>query len=601
MMSQATLANLSPLANHLWQSTLCVAAVWLLTLTLKKNHAAVRYWLWLAASVKFLIPFSLLVSLGSQLPFSWRTAPAMTIAQTRWSSVVENIGRPFVASAPALSAVTPTAHGLLPTILLAVWFCGFLTSIVRWFRGWGQIRAARKQASPLALSLPIPVMSSTTLMEPGVFGIRKPVLLLPEGIADRLTPEQLNAVLAHEMCHVRRRDNLTAAIHMVVEAVFWFYPLVWWIRARLVEERERACDEAVLQSGSDAEIYAEGILNVCRFYIESPISCVSGISGADLKKRIVRIMTQRLADRLSLGRKVLLAAIMLVAIAGPFVGGIVNAPQVLAQISPEPTGQAPSSFEVVSIKPNRSDDGGVSFQMLPGRFTATGFTVEELITQGYGLDDTQISGAPTWIHSEKYDIDAKIEDSMGSQLQSLPPDQRQQRVNPMIQSLLADRFKLKVSHETKESSVYVLVVAKGGTKLHEAKPGDIYANGMKRPDGNPIGRSLLAPEPGKLVGQGVPIATLVRVLSRYQLGRIVLDKTGLAGEYDFTLQWTPEDGHAPMSNEAEGGQADAGALSPHSGPSIFTAIQEQLGLKLESTKAPVEVLVIDHVERPSPN
>ena len=91
-----------------------------------------------------------------------------------------------------------------------------------------------------------------------MFGVLKPVLLLPEGITDRLTPAQLNAVLAHEMCHVRRRDNLTAAIHMLVEAIFWFYPLVWWIRARLVEERERACDEAVLQSGSDAEVYAEG-------------------------------------------------------------------------------------------------------------------------------------------------------------------------------------------------------------------------------------------------------------------------------------------------------------------------------------------------------
>jgi beta-lactamase regulating signal transducer with metallopeptidase domain len=99
-----------------------------------------------------------------------------------------------------------------------------------------------------------------------------------------------------EMCHVRRRDNLTAANHMVVEAAFWFYPLVWWIRARLVEEREQACDEAVLQSGSDAEVYAEGILNVCKFYVESPLACVSGISGADLRKRVVRIMTYSCDD-----------------------------------------------------------------------------------------------------------------------------------------------------------------------------------------------------------------------------------------------------------------------------------------------------------------
>jgi beta-lactamase regulating signal transducer with metallopeptidase domain len=218
MFGEISLADLSPVANHLWQSTLFAIAVWLLTLALRKNHAAVRYGLWTAASVKFLIPFSLLVSIGSHL--GWRTAAATVIAQPQWSSVVEDIGRPFATSAPALQAIAPPVSNPLPAILFAVWLCGFAVSIVLWFRCWRQIRAARKGAIPLALGLPIPVRSSPTLMEPGVFGIRKPVLLLPQGITDRLTPAQLDAVLAHEMCHVRRRDNLTAAIHMVVEAPF---------------------------------------------------------------------------------------------------------------------------------------------------------------------------------------------------------------------------------------------------------------------------------------------------------------------------------------------------------------------------------------------
>ena len=109
---------------------------------------------------------------------------------------------------------------------------------------------------------------------------------------------------------------------MLVEAVFWFYPLVWWIRARLVEERERACDEAVLQSGSDAEVYAESILNVCKFYVESPLACVSGISGSDLKKRIIRIMTWRAASQLSFSRKLLLATALIAIVIGPVVFGI---------------------------------------------------------------------------------------------------------------------------------------------------------------------------------------------------------------------------------------------------------------------------------------
>src|SRR4029077_8104902 len=99
--------------------------------------------------------------------------------------------------------------------------------------------------------------------------------------------------LAHELCHVRHRDNLTAAIHMLVEALFWFYPPVWWLGARLIDERERACDEEVLHLGGEPQVYAEGILKVCKSYLETPMACVSGISGSDLKKRIMRIMAKR--------------------------------------------------------------------------------------------------------------------------------------------------------------------------------------------------------------------------------------------------------------------------------------------------------------------
>jgi beta-lactamase regulating signal transducer with metallopeptidase domain len=126
-------------------------------------------------------------------------------------------------------------------------------------------------------------MISPAFAEPGVFGVRRPVLLLPAGITDRLTPPQLKAIVAHELCHVRRRDNLATAIHMGVEALFWFHPLVWWLGARLMEERERACDEEVLLMGSEPETYAEGILKICELYLESPLRCVSGVTGANLR------------------------------------------------------------------------------------------------------------------------------------------------------------------------------------------------------------------------------------------------------------------------------------------------------------------------------
>lgn len=123
-------------------------------------------------------------------------------------------------------------------------------------------------------------MISPAFAEPGVFGVRRPVLLLPAGITDRLTPPQLKAIVAHELCHMRRRDNLGTAIHMGVEALFWFHPLVWWLGARLMEEREHACDEEVLLTGSEPQAYAEGILKICELYLESPLPCVPGVTGA---------------------------------------------------------------------------------------------------------------------------------------------------------------------------------------------------------------------------------------------------------------------------------------------------------------------------------
>ena len=222
--------DLSPLWNHLWQSTLCAAAVWLLTLAMRKNRAAVRYWLWFAASVKFLLPFSLLVSAASQL--EWRTTPVNTPPAIAFA--VAQVSQPF---ALPVSTPAPAQSNPIPAILLVLWLTGVVIGIGFWLRWWRSIEAARHAARPLSLNLPISVMSAPGRLEPGVFGILKPVLLLPDGIAERLNPEQLEAVIAHELCHVRRRDNLTAAIHMVVETVFWFHPLVWWIRTRLVEPR----------------------------------------------------------------------------------------------------------------------------------------------------------------------------------------------------------------------------------------------------------------------------------------------------------------------------------------------------------------------------
>jgi uncharacterized protein (TIGR03435 family) len=549
-----TLADLSPWANHLWQSTLCAFVAWLLTLTLRRNRAALRYWVWLAASVKFLIPFSLLVGAGSQL--GWRAAPA--IAQPQFSIVMDEISRPFAAPPPAVRlAGERPASDVFRAVLFGVWLCGFAIASVSWLRRWRRLRAVQRAATPLSLNLPIRVMSSPARLEPGVFGIRTPVLLLPEGITDRLTPPQLEAVLAHELCHVRRRDNLTAMIHMLVEAIFWFHPLVWWIRERLVEERERACDEEVLRGVSEPEIYAEGILNVCRFYLASPLVCMSGVTGSNLKSRIEAIMANRTGRKLSLSRAILLAVTGLAALTGPVVMGILHPAASRAQ-SEAATKTLPA-FEVASVKltqHGRTPDGWSHSSVdvpSPGSFVATNASMEECIRWAYGVKEYQISG-PEWLNSDaaSYDIAAKA-----------PAGATKNDIRLMVQALLAERFKLAIHRETRMLPVYELVTAKNGPKLQTAIPGET--------DG-------ISSQGGSVKARAVTMAFFAATLSRY-IGTPVFDKTGLSGAFDFSMEYARDDRDS----------ADK--------PSIFTAVQEQLGLKLEKAKGPVEILVIDHAEK----
>jgi RND family efflux transporter MFP subunit len=318
-------------SNHLWQSTLFALAAALAAIACRRNHAHIRYWLWLSASLKFLLPFSLLMSLGRHLEWG---PPAQKIAAPSIRLALVAISQPFPSIwTPPLPAQSTQDWAAIA--LLGVWGCGLAGVALIRFRGWLRIRAAVRASTRLDVPASIEVRCSPGLLEPGVIGLFRPILLVPSDILERLTPGQWEAVLAHESCHVRRRDNLTAAMHMVVEAIFWFYPPVWWIGARLVEEREQACDEAVLSQGSEPHEYAEGILNVCKGYLESPLRCVTGVTGSDLRKRVHAILAGRIADELHFAKKIALAAAGIAAIAVPVIVGTLNAPSVRAQSQPQ--------------------------------------------------------------------------------------------------------------------------------------------------------------------------------------------------------------------------------------------------------------------------
>ena len=240
-------------------------------------------------------------------------------------------------------------------------------------------------------------------------------------------------------------------------------------------------------------------------------------------------------------------------------------------------------FEVASIKPGDPTPSRVFTGMQRGgRFVASNASLKLLIEFAYDLRSYQVAGGPNWVDTANFTIEA-IPDSQVP----IPSGQAGiLELRPMVQNLLADRFKLAVHREMKDQQVYDLVLAKGGSKLKEAPPG--------RP-GQPMG--IRSQAPGRLTGTSETMSILARVLSE-RLGRLVIDKTGLAEtRYDFILSWTP-DPEQPATTAPAGNPADSADAS---GPTIFTALQEQLGLKLESTKRPVEMLIIDRVERPDEN
>jgi uncharacterized protein (TIGR03435 family) len=596
----------SAVGNHLWQSTVFAAVAASLTLLLRKNHARTRYWLWVAASLKFLLPFALLISLGSRM--QWKQAPA---PQSQVSIVMDQITQPFApAGAQHAPVIVPPVPGsslaVLPLAVLTVWFIGFAALLFFWFVRWRRITRAIRQCQPLesgrelevlrrleqsaGISRPTRLVSGSSALEPGIVGILRPVMFLPAGIAERLSDSQLSAVMMHELCHLRRRDNLAAVLHMLVESVFWFHPLVWWMGAQLIDERERACDEEVLVLGSEPQAYAEGILKVCEFYLETPLVCVAGITGSNLKKRIEAIMIHRIAHKLELSKKLLLATIATAALVAPVVFGLFHPAQSLAQ-SAQTAGAITRGFESVFIQPNTTGKAMPPFNIIAGPngnfvgfkfsdadFKATHATLPQIIRMAYGVLDFQVTGGPDWLNQQKYDVNVKFLNGMeDTKFWSLPQDEQTSRMDQRrleLQALLADRFRLVVHHETRQLPIYSLTIAANGPKLQKASPGDAYASGIKRRDGVPMGAGLWVPQDGVLLGQGVSSAMLAAHLSR-QLGQVIVDSTGLSGKYDFKLQW------APGKDESA---------------SLISAMPEQLGLQLTRQTGPVEMIVIDRAE-----
>jgi uncharacterized protein (TIGR03435 family) len=583
------------LANHLWQSTLFAVAVGMLTLMCRRNHATVRYWLWFSASIKFFVPFALLLGLAERLEIS---PTAAEIATGAVSATLAQVSRPFVAE-PAVEFLAvqeaPRSIDSFALAIFGVWVAGTIAIALVRFRTWRRIRAALRASSPWTVAdvrMPegVAVRSTPGVMEPGVVGLWRPVLLVPSGIEDDLTPRQLSAVLTHELCHIRRRDNLTAAVHMVAETLFWFYPLVWWVGARLVDERERACDEEVVRTCGEPQTYAEGIVNVCRRYVEMPLACVPGVSGANVKNRIRDIMINRRVAKLNAAQKAVLAAAGAISVVAP----------VLAQSAPRPAADGALRFEVASIKRNPGDarKAFVLQRFLPdGGFEGFNVTLGSVIRLAYGLQDFQVVGAPKWVDSDRFDIQMRG-----------PQGAVESEAPRRLQSLLAERFALKAHREKRDVPIYALVLARAGKSLGPRLRRSQFTSETLRQQDAKLSRENPATfkplecglASGRRLGDcGTTMATLATRLPIY-VGRIVVDRTGLTGLYQYDLRFSDQ----PIPGAGPGGGFPFPVSSPGGdpeAPTLFTALEEQLGLKLVPQTAPVDVLVIDHVEPPKPN
>jgi uncharacterized protein (TIGR03435 family) len=432
----------------------------------------------------------------------------------------------------------------------------------------GESRAVRLAVSPL-------------VQAPAVIGWLRPAILMPVGALAGLPAAHIEALLLHELAHIRRHDYLINLLQSAAEALLFYHPAVWWISGHMRAERELCCDDAAVQWTGNAFVYASALLKL-ESARPAHLQAVAA-NGGVLRDRIARVLGQPPRQTPAGPGLIALAALPVLAACALF-----------AQSAARP------EFAVASVKPSTEQRVQFVRPQPGGRLTANA-SLRLLIQNAYSLQTFQIAGGPSWIESERYTIEAKAEGE---------PDRA--HTLAMLQPLLEQRFQLKTHHETRELPVYALAPTRGGPKLAAPKPGacanpdpsapPAWQGGRMQPPGRgapqpmPCGsiRVMLESSGARMVGGSVMMPELIKTLSML-LSRSVIDKTAFTSPFDVQLDFVPDDVTAAMPPPPPGSSPDTNI------PSILVALQEQLGLKLESTKGPVDVLVIDRVERPSGN
>lgn len=533
--------------THLLQSTLFAVLIALFVQGFRSSAARVRYGLWFIASCKFLLPMSWLTMFRPSL--AWQPEHPMVASTIAYAAH-------HVASIPIDVSPWSKAPWLLPEndtnrvwLIASIWFVGACVIALRWTATWLRVRAIAHAASPLAIRFPIPVRSSTAVREPGVFGIFKPVLLLPQGMHTQLTTTQLEAILAHEHAHVRRRDNLTAAVQMIVQMLFWFHPLVWWIGRNLLWERERACDEAVLTAGHDRGTYAETIIEICQQLTSPRAMCVAGMSGGGLAKRIEAIANARPGASGPARTCALAFGIVMIGALSALAG----APSTAAALADDKA-DAPLHLSQVMLRPSAGTRPEPWIGMIDGKLTLFNVPLRTLVRIGYLTGNQPIVDGPRWLDL-RYDV------QVSGDYPSFDPKEDHQLVSRIVRKILDEKLAVVVKRESRPLGIFVMRVAPEGLNPLALRP--------RAGNEDPKQRGVLTmPAIAFWLGQ--------------QMDHTVVDRTGLTESYAFT----------PWSTGVHWNKLT---------PETTAVAARKLGLQLEFVTEPVDVFAIVSVRQPVAN
>jgi bla regulator protein blaR1 len=544
--------------------------------------------------------------------------PAPTAEPSLSSPMVDDAtGRTAPVSRPTPPQTLSRRTDLTAWLIPWIWFVVAATLLTRFainLRGLYRLRKASDAITDAGLLANVArfgrrvrLCRNDAIGSPVPWGIVRHIILLPAAF-EELPADSRDAVISHELAHIQAHDFLMRGLAEIARALIWFQPLVWIVRRQLREEQELACDDCVLAAGGKPSAYAKLLLDWdARPGIDSSIAV--GITHRScLKRRLYALLETDLRRDKIAGAGVAGALFLALAAALPLAALTFTqaVPVRLAQAQTTPAqSQARPRFDVVSIKPCKpgaaGGDGSSPGRLHIGCGILAGADNVGLIQVSYNRYASgrltsekmiPIEGGPDWIHSERFEISAKAE--------SQPSIQMMQ--GPMMRMILEDRFKLRIHRESRQGPVYELAVGKGSPKLKPLREGiciPVVLGGALPlvPDGQHLCSRMVSPR-GNVDIEGGTLVELADLLGMV-LDRPVIDKTGITTNVEIHLAFSPEDSAAPRPVTAEPGAS--AAVASADAPGVFQAIQEQLGLRLVPARGPVDVLVIDHIERPSAN